>query len=360
MKFIAKRTELYSSLQICNKTISQNKIITILKCFLFKVDKKSLHICANDLRQYIVKSLECDSKQKFDIAIPAQKIINLLKELPEQPLIFDVDDKFGIIITAASGKYKIAGENAVDFPEPNDEIIGETNIQAADLNEGLFKTGFRVYTGDDKPAFSGVTVEFISGSIRFTSTDSMTLSTILLPTDSKLNNSCIVEKKCFDILSALNLSGDVVVKFTDRHIIFKQEGIILYSTLIDEKVPKFKSIIPDNKNLLIIDRLAFIHSIKRVSQFAYQFVKLNLSQKFSIEAENLDFNESAIEEIDSDYQGDELSIGCMAIDLIDCLNRCITDVVYIYFSLPSRAFIIRETISTEFENLMLVMPVQIA
>ena len=74
----------------------------------------------------------------------------------------------------------------------------------------------------------------------------------------------------------------------------------------------------------------------------------------------MDFGKVAKEKLIAKYIGEDLVIGTDAEWLVNCLSHCITDSVWLTFSKPNRAILIREAESDEKDNLMLCMPLMIA
>lgn len=359
MKFIIQQSHLKNALSIVGRSVSGNRIIPILEYIRFKIDKNDCLLYGNNLKECIIKQVQIDCASKTDIAIPYNDLSALVLNLPDQPLHFEIKDN-NITIKSNTGLYEMVGENGADFPVPSDEVVSTTKIQAEDLNEGIFRSLFACSTDDLRPAFTGICMECVKSKITFMGTDANLASLFTIPCDVDLNNTFILPTNAAKIIQGLSLTGELSIKFTDNHLMVEQDGLTIYCTLLNEKYPPLHSVIPDNTFSLVVDRQMLIGSIKRVSKFAYQFVKLSLGVSVSVEGENLDFGKVAKEQLLAQYTGDDMIIGTDAEWLINCLNHCITEVVYLSFSKPNRAILIRETDSSEKENLMLCMPLMIA
>lgn len=359
MTFTIAQSQLHAALSIAGKAVGGNRIIPILECVRFKINKSDCYLYGNNLKECIIKHIAIECNTITDIAINYVDLSGLVASLPDQPLTFDIKDS-QVTIKANTGTYQLACEPGTDFPEPNDEVVATTTIQADDLNEGIFRTVSACSTDDLRPAFCGICMEFEKTQIRFMATDANVASIYTLSCDVGLNYTCILPANAAKIIQSLNLTGDVELKVTDNHLIVEQDGLIIYCTLIAEKFPPLKSVIPTNDFVLTINRLELLGAAKRVSRFAYQFVRFSLGKSVSIEAENMNFGKSAKEALRAQYIGDDLIIGTDPEWLIGRLDGCITDVVYLYFSAPKNAILIREVESAEKDNLMLCMPVWVA
>jgi len=86
-------------------------VLPILEDFLFEIEKNKLTVVATDLETVMRIQLDIEAKDSGRVCIPAKILLDSLKNIPEQPLTFNIDKNFGIEITSDNGKYKVMGEN---------------------------------------------------------------------------------------------------------------------------------------------------------------------------------------------------------------------------------------------------------
>jgi DNA polymerase-3 subunit beta len=136
--------------------------------------------------------------------------------------------------------------------------------------------------------------------------------------------------------------------------------------LVEGTYPSYNSVIPtNNPNKMIIDRVEFFNTLKRVSVFANQasnLVKLQITgNQLVISAQDIDFSISAYERLNCQYDGDEMEIGFKSSFLVEILANIASTDVALEMSDPSRAGII-VPIDKELDAedvLMLLMPMMI-
>ena len=121
MKFIVTSSALLKELQNINGVITTNPVVPILENFLFEIDSGKLTITASDLQTSMITEIEVEAKETGSIAVPAKILLDTLKNLPEQPVTFSIDEEsYSIEINSDNGRYKLSGENDTDFPKvPN-------------------------------------------------------------------------------------------------------------------------------------------------------------------------------------------------------------------------------------------------
>jgi DNA polymerase-3 subunit beta len=117
MKFVVSSSELVKNLSNISGVIAPNPLVPILENFLFELDKNSLIVTASDMQTVMVADLMVDSSDSVSVAIPGKLLMDTLKSLPEQPITVSISNEtFGVEITTSNGRFKIAGENPMDFP----------------------------------------------------------------------------------------------------------------------------------------------------------------------------------------------------------------------------------------------------
>lgn len=369
MNFVISSASLLKHIQGISGVLSTSNSLPILDNFLFEITDGRLTISASDLETTMRTSMEVEATKEGKIAIPAKLLIDVLKNLPDQPCTFVVHmDTFSIEIAYDNGKSKMVGYNGDDFPRtPEIENASSIIISGSIISSAINKTLFAAGVDDLRPVMGGVFCEFSPESIVFVATDAHKLVRYTR-TDSQASGSSsfILPKKPLNLLK-VNLSGDEEVKleYNESNAIFTFNDIILICRLIDGKYPNYEAVIPkENPNVLTIDRQQFLSSIKRVSIFANKTthqIKLKLAgSELALSAEDIDFSNEANERLTCNYSGEDMEIGFNSRFLMEMLNNLDTTVVRLEMSEPSRAGLLKPSESNENEDiLMLVMPVML-
>ncbi len=176
MKFVVSSTELLSHLSALSKVISSKSTMPILDNFLFQLTETELTITASDLESTLITSLELDNIEgEGSIAIPAKLTIDSLKEFPEQPLTFHIDnDSYNVEIFSDNGKFSIMGQNAEDFPEQpklDEEGTSSIDINHVVLRKGIDKTLFATADDELRPVMNGIFIELSPDYMSFVASD---------------------------------------------------------------------------------------------------------------------------------------------------------------------------------------------
>ncbi|MCX6239187.1 MAG: DNA polymerase III subunit beta [Bacteroidia bacterium] len=373
MRFVVSSTELLRHLNAISRVISSKNTLPILDNFLLKLEGKTLMITASDLETTLITKIELEnSEEEGLIAIQAKIMLDTLKEFPEQPLTFNIDpDTLAVEILSANGKFSIVGHNGEDFPvlpklgDKHHAIILAHDLLLAGINKTLFATA------DDelRPVMNGIFIELSPEEITFVASDAHKLVRYKR-NDVKYSDlaSFILPKKPASLLKNLlpREDSDVKLEFDEKNAFFTLSGFKVVCRLVEGKYPAYNSVIPlNNPNEMVVDRIEFFTTLKRVSVFANQasnLVRLKLTPtELVVSAQDIDFAISAVETIKCEYDGQPMEIGFKSTFLIEILSNLSSEDVKMKLSDPSRAGLLLPA-EKEFDYedvLMLLMPMMI-
>ncbi len=369
MKFIVSSSQLLKQLQHINGVINANTVLPILEDFLFEVEKNQLTVVATDLETVMRVRLDIEAKDSGKVCIPARILMDSLKNIPDQPLSFNIDKNFAIEITSDNGKYKVMGENPDNFPkEPGADDTTSFTMPSSALVTAINKTLFAVSNDDLRPAMTGVYFELNKDSLQFVATDAHRLVRYKrTDVNCPRQESFIVPRKPLNLLkSALPDNEDeITINYNSNHLFVKHGTTQLSCRLIDARFPDYKVVIPtDNPYKLTVNKSLFQSALRRVSVFSNKStnqVALNISgSELQLAAQDIDFSFEGTERMKCQYDGEDLTIAFNARFLIEMLNAAEGEEVRIELATPTKAGILRPTESAPEEDLlMLVMPLML-
>jgi DNA polymerase-3 subunit beta len=363
---------LLSRLQSISKVIASKNSLPILDSFLFDLKDNKLTITASDSETRLVTYVDLISAEGEGLfAVSAKILLEPLKELPEQPLTFDInDDNLEIFIHFQNGKYNFIGQKGDVYPQAkplNDNSI-TVMMDASILLNGVSRALFATADDELRPVMNGVYFDFKPESLTFVASDGHKLVRL---SDTSVHSaeraSFILPKKPANLLKSLlaKEEGMISVKFDDNNAYVDCVNFEMVCRLIEGRYPNYNAVIPkENPYNLTVDRLSFMNALKRVSVFSnpgINQIKLSLSSgSMVISAQDIDFSTAAEERIFCDYDGVDLNIGFKAGFLIEILNNISSDEVVLQLADPTRPGVIvpRENEKNE-DLLMLIMPMML-
>ncbi len=372
MKFIVSSTALSSHLQAISRVINSKNALPILDCFLFDLEDGTLSVTVSDSETTMVTTVEVnDSDANGRFAVVAKTLLDSLKEIPEQPLTFDVNaDTYEITVQYQNGKYSLMGQNADEFPQS--AVLGNNAVrvemEAEVLLDGINRSVFATADDELRPVMNGIYFDITTDDITMVASDGHKL--VRYKTTAAKGNeraAFILPKKPAILLKNLlpKESGMVTVEFDERNAVFTLDSYRMVCRLIEGRYPNYNSVIPQNNPYKVtVDRQLLIGVLRRVSIFSSQassLIKMRLQEnQIVISAQDIDFSTSAEETMVCQYSGTPMSIGFKSTFLLDILNNNSAEEVIFELADPSRAGVIVPVEQSEDEDLlMLLMPMML-
>lgn len=377
MKFVVSSTELLSRLQSISRVISSKNVLPILDSFLFEVIENGLIIIASDLETTMRTRIALDNVEgQGKVAVEAKRLTDILKEFPEQPLIFEFTESgqggFTVDIISDNGKFSIMGQAADEYPDmPHlaEENVLTIGLPVDALLKGIGKTIFATADDELRPVMTGILMQFSDQGSTFVASDAHKLVRYKRK-DVVVNgqSSFILPKKPASLLKNIlaKEEGEIRLQFDEKNAYFTLNEYELICRLVEGTYPNYETVIPnDNPNKLIVNRLDFSTIVKRVATVANQasnLIKLELNEnQVIVSAQDIDFSMSGQEKLNAQYTGEPMGIGFKSSFLIEILNAINSENVVLEMSDPSRAGLILplEPESEQEDELMLLMPMMI-
>ncbi len=372
MKFIVSSTALFSHLQAVSRVVNSKNTLPILDCFLFDLQDGTLSITVSDSETTMQTSIEVnESDDNGRFAIGAKTLLDALKEIPEQPLSFDINMKnFEVSVRYQNGKYNLVGQNADEYPTTpalQDSAV-RLQMDASVLLNGINRCIFATADDELRPVMNGIYFDITTEDLTMVASDGHKLVRCKsLSSHGDSRAAFILPKKPATLLKNLltKEAGVVVIEFDERNAVFTLERFRMVCRLIEGRYPNYNSVIPQNNpNKVTVDRVQLLGALRRVSIFSSQsssLVKLQINEnQIIVSAQDIDFSTSAEETHTCQYGGTPMSIGFKSPFLIDILTNITSDEIIIELVDPSRAGVIVPAEQEQNEDLlMLLMPMML-
>lgn len=370
MKFIANSNNLLAHMQKVSGVLVSKPVIPILDYILFDIKEGKLTMTATDLENFLITEMDVESDQNLRIAVPSRMTLDVLKQLPKQPITFSInEDDYHIELRSDFGEYKLLGENAEDFPGiPDTDSNNSFELSSSILLSNIAKTLFATSNDEIRLALSGIKVELGEEYMNFVATDANRLvkckRTDINP---GFENDFILPKKAMNLLKSTLPGVETSVYFSnnDSNAFISFGDTSLICRFVNENYPAYESVIPEeNPNKMRINRLDFLSSVRRISIFsnkANHQIRLSISgSELSISAEDIEMSNEAHEKLPCEYEGQDMELGFNAKFLQEMLANIDADEISFEFSEPGKAGLIYPIGGDkEEELLMLIMPIML-
>ena len=351
MKFIVSSTDLLQGLLSVSRVIASKNPLPILDNFLFVLEGNSLTVTASDSETTLKTVINIDEvTEGGEIAVPAKLLTDTLKELPTQPIEFSTEPEKNIVnIAWASGSAQIPYLSTEDYPElPQLSEAVTLNFKGGILADGINNTIYATADEELRPVMNGIFFDLDPENPTLVASDLHRLICYSCKgLEIPVKSSFILHKKPANILKAGidKQCEEVVVKFDESMAEFNYGHTTMICRLVVGKFPDYRKVIPqNNSNILKIDRLQLLNTVRRVAVCANKasnHIKFELNAgQIEITAKDLGFALAAYEKLSCEYNGEPLSIGFKSSFVIDILNNMACDSLIIKFASARKAALI--------------------
>jgi len=335
MEFSIEKDVLLRGLSRIQSIVEKRTTIPILSNVLIEAEEGRIFLTATDLEVGMRAYYPASTKTTGKIALSAKKLYEIVRELPEKEICFKVLENFRMEIHCEKAVFKLAGISPEQFPKfPEADEESSFPVDPKNLKKMLDATSFSMSTDDSKYNLNGIFFhsnrEDDSSYLSLVATDGHRLALAKaasgIPAIEQLIKGVIFPRKGVTELRKIidDTESDVILGFSDNNAAILSNEITLIIRLVDGEFPEYRKVIPDASGpFAVIPREAFLKLVRRVATLASEKsrgVKISFSPgQTDVSSSNPEFGE-ARENMEIEYEGEEVSIGFNARYLLDILN----------------------------------------
>ena len=329
MRFSLQREVLLKPLAQVVNVVERRQTLPVLANLLAKVRDGQLSLTGTDLEVEMVSRTVVDDAQDGEITIPARKLFEIVRALPDGSKVTVSQNGDKVTVQAGRSRFSLASLPANDFPSIDEfEATDRVNVAEAGLKELIERTAFAMAQQDVRYYLNGLLFDLRDTTLRCVATDGhrLALCETALDSGGGGKRQIIVPRKGVQELQRLLEGGDRMLELElgKGHIRVKRDDVTFTSKLIDGKFPDYEAVIPIGADREVkIDREAFRAALQRASILSnekYRGVRVEVSPGLlKISAHNPE-QEEAQEEVEADTRVDGLAIGFNVNYLLDALS----------------------------------------
>jgi DNA polymerase-3 subunit beta len=372
MKFTASSSDFLKALTVVSGAVPTKSTLPILECILFEQDGSGLRLSATDLEISIFQTISVQfesngTSDKTRIAVPAKRLLDTLRALPDLPVTFSADDEHRVELRTDQGEYKMVGHDGADYPAIP-VLTGEVEIKTtgAVLKRAIGKTSFAVSKDALRPAMMGIYFQVQNNRTRAVATDGHRLVKLTLSEiNSPQNVDFIVPEKAMALAGRITRDDECAILVEGGYVGFDFGTARVVARQIDETYPNYEAVIPiENDRKLTVSRDAMLAAVKRVGLYSSSMtnqIRLSMGEgQVEVSAEYIERSSEAHETVLAEYDGEPLVIGFNSVYLTEVLGNVDSEEVVFEFSSPNRAGVVTPQSQEQSEKmLMLIMPVML-
>lgn len=339
MKFQCSTALLSQACQNVQRAVSTKTSIPAVEGILIKALGNELILTGYDLEIGINTSINASIEEPGSIILNARILCEILRNLPDDTVKIESDDRNLAVIRSGNTKYQIMGISADEYPElPSVKGGFPVVISQKLLKEMVRQTIFAVATTDSKVVYTGIKFELSENQIKLIAVDGFRMAIRKEVIDYKGEEmSFIVPAKTLSEVIKLAVSDDdedyISMGIGKRHIHFEINGYSIISRLLEGEFLNYKAAIPVTASTTVMaDTKSFINSIERTSLIISDKTKSLVSCTFEegkIKISSVASLGTANDRIEAEISGNKVEIGFNNRYLLDALKACDSDVVKI-------------------------------
>ena len=366
MKIKTNRDELLGPLTQIGGVVERRQTLPILANVLLNATADQLSITATDLEVELktVANAQCD--EELDFTLPARKLIDICKALPEGAKINITVENDKAVIRSGRSRFSLGVLPAQDYPAIEPSATNETiSVDQKQFKRLLEKTQFAMAQQDVRYYLNGMLLEILEKTVRTVATDGhrLAMSEFKEAAPAELDLQVIIPRKAIVELIRLLDDGDkeIKIELSSNHVRFHIGETIFTSKLIDARFPDYHRVMPDNANKkMLVDKDLLKHSLLRASILSnekYRGIRFKLNENLlQLQAHNPE-QEEAEEEIEVEFSEGEITIGFNVGYVLDVLGSLSGDQVEMMLNDSNSSVLISEHGTTN-ENYV-IMPMRI-
>ncbi|MEW6445660.1 MAG: DNA polymerase III subunit beta [Pseudomonadota bacterium] len=329
MRLSISRETLLPAINQVMGAVERRQTLPILGNLLIEAHAEGLRLTATDLEMELVTEVSLMVEREGATTIPARKLLDICRTLPEGCDITLSVDGAQALIQAERSRFQLSTLPAEDFPR----IEALHDAQTLVIRQGVLKdiiqhVAFAMAQQDVRYYLNGMLLELAPQALRGATTDGHRLALCEAPVDLPVDTvrQVIVPRKGVIELQRLLGEGDAEarIEVDANHLRVDMGTLRLTSKLVDGRFPDYQRVIPTSSDKrLIISREALRQAMTRASILSSEKFK---GARFTLEGDLLSIEtqnperENSREELLADYKGEPMTIGFNIAYLLDVLN----------------------------------------
>lgn len=363
MQFSMQREILLKPLQMVAGAVERRHTLPILANVLLELRDNQLSMLATDLEVELTGFIDLENPVgNTAIAVPARKLMDICRALPEQAQLNITHDQQKLTIKSGRSRFTLSTLPGTDFPRVvhTDNLLS-FSLPQNDLRYLLTHSQFAMAQQDVRYYLNGLLLELNRKYVRTVATNGHRLAVSSLPAnlDITLLQIIVPRKGVTELLRLLSDTADEVrINVNNQYISVYNNEFTFTSKLIDGRFPDYDRVLPQpGKREVILERDELRQALTRaaiLSSEEFRGVGLKLSKNLLRVSANNPEQEQAEEELVVDYNNGDLEVGFNVSYLLDALNVMPAGTVSLMFADDNNSLLLQSQNDTN--SRYLVMP----
>jgi len=353
---------------------SKKGTLAILSNVMIEVEQGKIILTGTDLEIGLKQVVPAEIFEKGVLTLPAKKLFEIARESSSDVITFQEQEKNWVDIQAGTSLYKLAGMVSDEYPQfPDYEEDNMVEMESSIFSDLIDKTIFSI--AHDKENMYSLTSALLQKEeegnnryLKMISSDGHRLTIMGKEVDKKVDSikfnpvTLIPRRGIQEIRKFCEDKDTFRFGIEKKQAVLQSDDSLLIIRLMQGEFPEFKNILKviSLENVVEIDRLRFLESLKRINLFTedmFKAIKVEIADNHMLlSSQNADFG-SAKDEFDVVYSGEPLSLGFNCRYFIETLQVMEGNTIKAYISSDESPCLVQSDDDEGF--LSIVMPMKL-
>lgn len=366
MKIIFDKADLSNGVQIASKAVPNNTTMSILECILIEASNGCIKMTTNDMELGIETIVKGSIKQEGSVAVVSKRLQEVVRKLPDGEITMSTDDNYNVMISCGKLNITINGRSGEDFVLlPNIEKKDSIELSMFTLKEAVRQTIFSIGISDTNKIMSGIHMMIKDDQLKFTSLDGHRISIRKIQLKKSYEEmEVIVPGRTLNEISKIidnDTEKNIMIYFSDSHMIFEFENTVIVSRLIDGKYFSVDRMLSsDYETKITVNNKEISDSIDRSMLFSREGNKKPIVLDISEGLLNISVNSTEggmNDEINIESSGRDIRIGFNPKFLLDAMKVIDEESIDMYFVNPKAPCYIKDA---DESYIYMILPVNLS
>ncbi|MFI6344837.1 DNA polymerase III subunit beta [Streptomyces sp. NPDC050560] len=377
MKIRVERDVLADAVAWAARSLPARPPAPVLAGLLLKAEEGALSLSSFDYEVSARVSVEAEVEEEGTVLVSGRLLADICRSLPNRPVEISTDGVRATVVCGSS-RFTLHTLPVEEYPALPQMPSATGTVPGDVFASAAAQVAIAAGRDDTLPVLTGVRVEIEGDTVTLASTDRYRFAVrefLWKPEESETSAVALVPAKTLlDTAKALTSGDSVTIALSgtgtgagEGLIGFEGAGRRTTTRLLEGDLPKYRTLFPTEFNsVAVIETPPFVEAVKRVALVAERNTPVRLSFEqgvLTLEAGSSD-DAQAVERVDAQLEGDDISIAFNPTFLLDGLSAIDSPVAQLSFTTSTKPALLsgRPAVDAEADDAYkyLIMPVRLS
>ncbi|MBT2490544.1 DNA polymerase III subunit beta [Streptomyces sp. ISL-96] len=375
MKIRVERDVLAEAVAWTARSLPARPPVPVLAGLLLKAEEGALSLSGFDYEVSARVSVEADVEEDGTVLVSGRLLADICRALPNRPVEISTDGVRATVVCGSS-RFTLHTLPVEEYPALPQMPTATGTVPGEVFASAAAQVAIAAGRDDTLPVLTGVRIEIEGDRVTLASTDRYRFAVrefMWKPEDPEASAVALVPAKTLlDTAKSLTNGDTVTIALSSSGageglIGFEGAGRRTTTRLLEGDLPKYRTLFPTEFNsIAVIETAPFVEAVKRVALVAERNTPVRLSFEQGVlilEAGSSD-DAQAVERVDANLDGDDISIAFNPTFLLDGLSAIDSPVAQLSFTTSTKPALLsgRPAVDAEANEAYkyLIMPVRLS